>query len=99
MHGIAAYRQIATLQEYVLIDVEARRVEVFRRQPGNEWLLHDYAGEATCGFDSVQLTLPMDTVFEDAEDTALAETEKGPGSNQMTPPRGGSLATQAERSQ
>lgn len=89
----AAYRQIAALQEYVLIDVEARRVEVFRRQPGNEWLLHDYAGEATCVFDSVQLTLPMETVFEDVEDKALEETEVGPGSKQMTSPRGGSLAT------
>ena len=43
----ASYRQIVELQQYVLIDIEARRVEVFRRQPGNQWLLHDYAGEPT----------------------------------------------------
>ena len=63
----AAYRQIAALQEYVLVDIDSRRVEVFRRQAGNEWLLHDYAGEPTCHFESVKLTLEMVTVFEDVE--------------------------------
>lgn len=60
-----SYRQIAELQEYVLIDIEAQRVEVFRRQPGNEWLLHDYGGEPNCRFNSVNLTLEMTRVFED----------------------------------
>lgn len=60
-----SYRQIAELQEYVLIDIEARRVEMFRRQPGNEWLLHDYGAEPTCRFNSVNLTLDMARVFED----------------------------------
>lgn len=63
----ASYRQIPELQEYVLIDIAARGVEVFRRQPGNEWLLHDYAGEPDCRFDSVKLTLGLATVFEDVD--------------------------------
>ena len=67
----AAYRQIAALQEYVLIDIEARRVEIFRRQAGNEWLLHDYAGEPSCHFESVKLTLNMQTVFEDVDALSL----------------------------
>jgi Uma2 family endonuclease len=62
-----AYRQIAELEEYALIDIETRRVEVFRRQPGNEWLLHDYAAEPACRFESVRLTLEMGRVFEDVE--------------------------------
>jgi Uma2 family endonuclease len=61
----AAYRQIAALQEFALIDVDALRVEVFRRQAGNEWLLHDYTGESACHFESVTLTLDMTRVFED----------------------------------
>ena len=69
----ASYRQIAELQEFVLIDIDARRVEVFRRQPGNEWLLHDYAGEPACHFESVKLTLAMDRVFEDVETQAADE--------------------------
>jgi len=63
----ASYRQIAELQEYVLIDIEAKRVEIFRRQTGNEWLLHDYGGEPSCHFNSVQLTLNMAAVFEDVD--------------------------------
>jgi Uma2 family endonuclease len=63
----AAYRMIANLQEYVLIDIDARRVEVFRRQSAGEWLLHDYATESACRFDSVGLELGMERVFEDIE--------------------------------
>ncbi len=63
----ASYRQIAELSEYVLVDVDARRVEVFRRQPGNVWLFQDYAGASGCEFQSVKLTLDMATVFEDVD--------------------------------
>jgi len=63
----SGYRQIAELQEYVLVDVEARRVEVFRRQANNVWLFQDYAGAPACEFESVKLTLDMTTVFEDVD--------------------------------
>lgn len=63
----ASYRQIAELEEYALIDTETRHVEVFRRQLANEWLLHDYAGEPVCRFESLGLTLEMGRVFEDVE--------------------------------
>jgi Uma2 family endonuclease len=63
----AAYRQIAALQEFVLIAIDARRIEVYRRQPGNEWLLHDYTGESACQFDCVALKLDVATVFEDVD--------------------------------
>lgn len=62
-----AYRQIVELEEYVLIDVDTRRVEVFSRRPGNEWLLHDYAGEPACRLESVGLVLDMARVFEDVD--------------------------------
>lgn len=67
----ASYRQIAELQEYVLVNVEARRVEVFRRQSDNVWLFHDYTGTPTCAFESVKLTLDMATVFEDVDTSAV----------------------------
>jgi Uma2 family endonuclease len=63
----SAYRQIAELQEFALIDVDASSVEVFRRQANNEWLLHDYTRESACHFASVTLTLNMATVFEDVK--------------------------------
>ena len=58
---------------FALIDMDARRVEVFRRQPSNEWLMHDDAGEPACQFESVKLTLAMDRVFEDVETQAADE--------------------------
>jgi Uma2 family endonuclease len=63
----SGYRQIAELQEYVLVDVEARRVEVFRRQANNVWLFQDYADASACEFESVKLTLDMAVVFEDID--------------------------------
>ncbi|MBL8470214.1 MAG: Uma2 family endonuclease [Rhodocyclaceae bacterium] len=35
----AAYRQIASLQEYALIDPDRLSIEVFRRTPEGDWLL------------------------------------------------------------
>jgi Uma2 family endonuclease len=74
----AAYRQIASLEEIVFVDIDARRIEVFRRQPGNEWLLHDYASEPTCRLESVGLTLETGRVFEDV-DTEQTLDRSGPG--------------------
>lgn len=64
----AAYRQLASLQEYVVVDVDARRVECFRRDAENHWVLYDYAGEGDCQFASIGLTMPLAAVFEDLED-------------------------------
>ena len=41
------YRQIPSLQEYVLVDSEEIVVEVYRRGEGKMWLYYEYeAGEA-----------------------------------------------------
>lgn len=74
----AAYRRIDALQEYVLIDVDARRIEVYRRRPSNEWLLHDYAGEPSCRLESVALTLTVQTVFEDVDTDEPAQAQATP---------------------
>ncbi|MDD4929468.1 MAG: Uma2 family endonuclease [Gallionella sp.] len=62
----AAYRKIESLAEYVLVDVERKSVESFRRQADGRWLLRDFTGEAACVFESVALTISMERVFEDA---------------------------------
>jgi len=68
----AEYRKLASLQEYAVIDIDARRVEAFRRNPENHWVLYDFADGGDCQFASVELTLPLAAVFEDvdAEDGA-----------------------------
>jgi Uma2 family endonuclease len=60
----AAYRQLPTLQEYVLIDSRSRSVEVFRRHPEG-WILHPVPADgcleiATLGFDCT-----LDAIYED----------------------------------
>lgn len=61
----AAYRKIVSLEEYVLVDVDRRGVESFRRQADGRWLLCDFTGADNCVFESVALTMAMARVFED----------------------------------
>ena len=66
----ADYRKLPSLQEYVIVDIDARRVECFRRNAENHWVLYDYAGEGECEFASIGLSLPLAAVFEDVETDA-----------------------------
>ncbi len=63
----AAYRQIASLKEYVLIDIKSRRVECFRRTMDNDWLFHDYSNEPVCRLSSVEVDMPLADIFEDID--------------------------------
>jgi Uma2 family endonuclease len=59
----AAYRTIASLQEYVLVDIEARRVDIFRRALDGNWLFHDYLVEDEICL-TLDLSIPFDEIFE-----------------------------------
>ena len=61
----AAYRQIASLKEYVLVNIKTRTLECFRRTTDNDWLLHVYTDEAVCDFVSLDVSVEMATIFED----------------------------------
>ncbi|WP_404358347.1 Uma2 family endonuclease [Methylotuvimicrobium sp. KM1] len=61
----AAYRSLESLKEYVIVDIDALRVECYRRTADNEWLLHDYTGQQDCRFASLDLTVPLAEIFED----------------------------------
>jgi Uma2 family endonuclease len=65
----AAYRQLADLQEVAIVDIDARRVECFRRDASGHWVLHEFAGSDTAEFASVGLALPIAEVFEDVNAT------------------------------
>ena len=61
----AAYRQLPSLQEYLLVDIERRHLELFRRQPEG-WVLHEPLGEPrTLILTSVNLPLLDSDVFDD----------------------------------
>ena len=68
----AAYRKLPSLQEYLLVDIELRRLELFRREaPG--WVLHEAeagADGAPAGLrlESIDLHLTETEVFEDLDE-------------------------------
>lgn len=72
----AAYRKLASLQEYVLVDVAARRVELFRRNPENHWVLYEFSPGETVEFAALAVSVPADTIFEDTEEPPEAGTHQ-----------------------
>ena len=71
----AAYRKLDSLQEYVLIDLAAQRIEVSRRDPENHWVLHEHGPGDTVELASLALQVAVDEVLEDtAETTASGAT-------------------------
>jgi len=63
----AAYRLLPSLQEYLLLDIERRSLEVFRRQPQG-WVLAEPTGEPpVLHLHSVALPLTADDAFGDLD--------------------------------
>jgi Uma2 family endonuclease len=63
----ALYRQLASLQEYALVDPDTQRVEVFRLGADGLWDLHDMSGTPLLKLASVGCELPMAEVFDGIE--------------------------------
>ena len=68
----AAYRRLESLREYVIVDIDARRVESFRRDATGHWVLHEFSGDGDCELESMRFSMPLAAVFEDAEPLAEA---------------------------
>ena len=63
----AAYRQLPSLQEYVLIDPQAQTVELYRRNAAQRFELYAWDARTNpgpCEFASVGLLWPLADVFE-----------------------------------
>lgn len=66
----AHYRRIARLAEYVLIDIDRRATDVYRKGADGLWVLHPFAGEDTVELASVALRLPAAELFADLDPEA-----------------------------
>lgn len=67
----AAYREIGSLQEYLLLDPEARTADLYRRNAMGRfelfaWTLKD--AEPVCTLESVGAAVPLVALFEGVED-------------------------------
>ncbi len=60
----ALYRRIPSLQEYILIDPDTRRVEGFRRNELGQWVLHDMSDGDALEAASVGARVPLTEVFD-----------------------------------
>lgn len=66
----ALYRQLASLQEYLLIDPDTRRAESFTRSPQGEWVLNDMSDDRTMLIASIGCTVSMSDVFAGVDPAA-----------------------------
>jgi Uma2 family endonuclease len=63
----AAYRMLPSLQEYLLVDLDAFSCEVYRKGADGLWVLHPFARGETMTLASAGLELPTSEVFADLE--------------------------------
>lgn len=70
----AHYRGVASLQEVVLVDIDRRATDVYRKGADGLWVLHPFSGEQAVQLASVALTLPAAELFADLEGEQPKET-------------------------
>ena len=70
----AQYRRIASLREYVLVDIARRATDVYRKGADGLWVLHPFAGEESVVFASVNLELSARELFADVDPPATQPT-------------------------
>ncbi len=73
----AAYRALPTLAEYLLVDVDSRRCDLFRKQANGLWLLHPFEPGQTLQLASVALDISAIDLWADVEPAAQADSASG----------------------
>lgn len=77
----ALYRQLDSLQEYAVIDIAERNVDVYRKGADGLWVLHPFARGEAVVLGSVGLSISSDALFADVEEdppqSAGADEQRG----------------------
>ena len=63
----ARYRQFRSLQEYVLVQVDRPKVEVFRRHNLNQWVLSEYDLEDTLLLESIDVEITISNLYRQVQ--------------------------------
>lgn len=69
-HKFALYRRLASLQEYILVDPDTRRVEALRRNAQDQWVFHDMSQDEVMAAPCLGLEIPLAQVFDGIEPPA-----------------------------
>lgn len=72
-----AYRQIPSLQEYVMVEQKFAKVEVFQRD--NHWAPKRYSAGDSVVFSSIALTVPIAAIYERVETPDLLAWQESTG--------------------
>ena len=70
-----AYRQLATLHAYLIVDHRRRRVERHWRDVAGEWQREDLVTEGRVPIPCLGVELTLDEIYERVELPAVAEPE------------------------
>jgi len=62
-----AYRQLPSLQEYVVVAQDRPHVSVYRRGEGVEWILHPCGRGDSLHLPSLSLDMPVAAVYDDVD--------------------------------
>ncbi|MFV8823475.1 Uma2 family endonuclease [Thauera sp. WH-2] len=63
----AAYRRIASLQDFILIDPDTRRIEHYRRTQANRWELQEIEPEQPLQLQSLDVEIAWQKVFRNVD--------------------------------
>lgn len=63
----ALYRRLPSLQEYLLVDPDTRRIEALRREPPDRWLFVDMSQDDAVLIPALELRIPLAQVFQGLE--------------------------------
>ena len=74
----AAYRQIASLKEYLLVDPDSRVVELYRRGIDGLFTLHDHTDQSVCELASIGCVLTSIDIFNGLTPHQTAESGSTP---------------------
>jgi Uma2 family endonuclease len=62
-----AYRKLLSLEEYVLVSQDLRRVELYRRGPDVGWTFLTFERDEVVTLTSLNLELPLPAIYDDAD--------------------------------
>jgi len=64
----AHYRQLESLQEFGIVDLKAKRIEIFRRNAENHWVLYEYCPGEEFELPSLNARISVDEIFDDTDE-------------------------------
>jgi Uma2 family endonuclease len=72
----ADYKQLETLQEYVLISSHRQRVDCFRRSSEGLWVMHSFDADNEVTLASLDFKVAIADLYEDVTLAAISRTEQ-----------------------